>query len=213
MQPEVTRLVRQDQIAIYNRKTPSPNCTSFEVTDILAHILIDVLRRSLLKQLAILIFAILLCARLQAESPCPANVKAVPFRSPKQHQVVVQVSINHAPPSDFLLDTGTQMTVLDRSLAAELHLATTGNANVAGVSLQGQSAFAKVDSLQVGNHASTNQRVLVYNMNPVQKAGFPIRGLLGEDFLSKFDVFIDNAHSVLCIDDTGALRAGIRGGR
>ena len=151
-------------------------------------------------------------AGLYAESPCPANVKSVPFRSTQKHQLIVQVSINHAQPSDFLLDTGTQMTVVDQSLAAELHISMTGKANIAGVSLQGQSKFAQLDSLEVGNHGSTNQRVLVYNMNRLQEAGFAIRGLLGQDFLSRFDVFIDNAHNVLCIDDTGALRAGVKGG-
>jgi hypothetical protein len=184
-----------------------------EVTDIVPHILIDALRRSSLNCFAVLLLAAFCMAGLHAEAPCPANVKAIPFRSPKQHQVVVQVSINHARPSDFLLDTGTQMTVLDQSLAAELHLTTSGYPNVAGVSFQGQTAFAEVDSLQVGNHVSTNHRVLVYNMNRVQEAGFPIRGLLGEDFLSRYDIFIDNAHNVLCIDDTGSLRAGVRGGR
>lgn len=179
----------------------------------MAHTQIDVLRWSLLKQFAFLFLATLFCASLQAESPCPANVKSVPFRSSQKHQVIVKVSINHGQPTDFLLDTGTQMTVVDQSLAAELHIPTKGDANVAGVSVQGHSKFAQIDSLEVGNHVSTNQEVLVYNMSPLQQVGFAIRGLLGQDFLSQFDVFIDNAHSVLCIDDTGALRAGLQGSR
>jgi hypothetical protein len=127
--------------------------------------------------------------------------------------VVVQVSINHRLPADFLLDTGTQMTVIDQSFAAELRLASTGSANIAGVSLQGPTTFARVDSLALGDHVSANQRVLVYNMRGIRQAGFAIRGLLGQDFLSQFDVFIDNAHNVICIDDTGALRAGLSGSR
>ena len=156
--------------------------------------------------------AVLCGAGIQAESPCPANIRSVPFRNSQQHQVVVQVSINHRQPSDFLLDTGTQMTVVDQSLAVELGIPTTGNANIAGLSVQGQAKFAQIDSLEVGDHVSTRQRVLVYNMGRLQQAGFAIRGLLGQDFLSQFDVFIDNAHNVLCIDDTGALRAGVRRG-
>jgi hypothetical protein len=54
---------------------------------------------------------------------------------------------------------------------------------------------------------------LVYDMNKIQIARFAIRGLLGDDFLSRFNVFIDNAHSVLCIDDTGAMQARVKGGR
>jgi predicted aspartyl protease len=166
-----------------------------------------------LKQFAFLLLAVISGAGLRAHSQCPANVKSVPFRNSQQHQVIVQVSINHAAPSDFLLDTGTQMTVIDQSLAAELHLPAEGSANIAGVSVDGPTKFAEVDSLVVGDHFSANQRVLVFNMSKLRQAGFTIRGLLGQDFLSQFDVFIDNAHSVLCIDDTGALRAGMQGSR
>ena len=166
-----------------------------------------------MKRISIFLLAVLFGAGLDAESPCPANVKPVPFRSTQKHQVVVPVSINHARAADFLLDTGTQMTVVDQSLAAELHISTRGNANVAGVSLQGQTKLAELATLEVGNHVSTNQQVLVYNMSTLQQAGFAIHGLLGQDFLSQFDVFIDNAHNVLCIDDTGALRAGVKGSR
>lgn len=119
--------------------------------------------------------------------------------------MVVGVSINHTGPYDFLVDTGTQMTVVDQALATDLHLATSGSANVAGVSVQGSARYARIDSLEVGDHAAINQGVVVYNMQKVQSAGFALRGLLGEDFLSRYDVVIDKNHSVLCIDDTGVM--------
>jgi|SRR5215472_5872559 len=162
-----------------------------------------------MKKFATLFLAALFSAGLHAETPCPANVKAVPFRNGQQHQMIVEVSINHSGPYYFLLDTGTQMTVVDQALAAELHIATTGNANVAGMSLQGDTKLAHLDTLQVGGHELTNQGVLVYDMKNLQGAGFAIRGLLGDDFLSRFDVLIDHAHSVLCIDDTGAMEARV----
>ena len=162
---------------------------------------------------AALLVAVLFTVGLQAETPCPANIKPVAFHNSRQHQMVVQVSINDAGPYDFLLDTGSQITVIDRSLAAELGLPTSGSAIVAGVSLQGgQIRFAQLEMLKLGKYASTNQRVLVYDMNKLQRARFAIRGLLGEDFLSRFNLFIDNAHGVLCIDDTGAMEASLRGG-
>jgi predicted aspartyl protease len=162
-----------------------------------------------MKKFAALFFAVLLSAGLRAETPCPANVKAVPFSNSEHNQMIVQVSINHAGPYNFLLDTGTQMTVVDQALAAELHIPTTGNANVAGMSLQGDTKFAQLDTLEVGGHVLNNRGVLVYDMKSLQGAGFAIRGLLGDDFLSRFDVFINRAHSVLCIDDTGAMEASV----
>jgi hypothetical protein len=56
---------------------------------------------------------------------------ALPFRTVNRHQMIVPVSINHAGPFSFLLDTGTQMTMVEPALAAALHLETTGNAEVA----------------------------------------------------------------------------------
>lgn len=167
----------------------------------------------MMKQLAACLVAVLFTAGLQAETPCPANIRPVPFHNSRQHQMIVQVSINGAGQYDFLLDTGTQMTVVDRSLATELGLPTSGNAIVAGMSLQGEIKFAQLEMLKVGDYASAKHRVLVYDMNKIRIARFAIRGLLGDDFLSRFNVFIDNAHSVLCIDDTGAMQARVKGGR
>ena len=88
----------------------------------------------------------------------------------------------------------------------------TGAANVAGVSFRGDANFAQIDMLAVGDRAVLNQGVLVYDMSNLQAAGFAIRGLLGEDFLSQFNVFIDNAHHVLCLDSAPVMQASVADG-
>jgi len=158
-----------------------------------------------MRQFAFLFLATIFPIGLQAQAGCPADVKAIPLHWVNRHQMIVGVSINHSGPYDFLLDTGTQMTVVDLTLAADLQLRSTGNAKVAGVSFQGPALYAKVDRFEVGDHVATNHAVLVYNMKNVQAEGFALRGLLGEDFLSRYDVLIDKAHNVLCMDDTGAM--------
>jgi hypothetical protein len=162
-----------------------------------------------MRHLPALFLAALVPAGLYAETGCPADVKAIPFHNINSHEMVLAVSINHAGPFAFLLDTGTQMTVVDQSLAAELNLRSTGKAAVAGVSLKGAARFAQLDSLEVGDHLVADQGVLVYDMSSVQEAGFGVRGLLGEDFLARYDVLINNAYKVLCMDETGAMRAGM----
>ena len=164
-----------------------------------------------MRHLHALFLAALIPATLHAETGCPANVKAIPFHNINSHEMVLAVSINHAGPFAFLLDTGTQMTVVDQSLAAELNLRSTGKADVAGVSFKGAARFAQLDVLEVGDHLVADQGVLVYDMSSVQDAGFGVRGLLGEDFLARYDVLINNTHKVVCMDDTGTMRAGING--
>ena len=165
-----------------------------------------------MRSFAVLFLATLAAVSLHAQAGCPGNARAIPFHNVNQHQMLVGVSINHSGPYDFLLDTGTQMTVLDRSLAADLHVNATGPANVAGMSVQGDASYAQLDRIEVGDHGSANLNVLVYDMKNLQAAGFAIRGLLGDDFLSQYNVLIDNAHNVLCLNDTGAMQNGMKQG-
>ncbi len=162
-----------------------------------------------MKRFFVLLIATFIPATLNAETGCPANITAIPFHNVNHHEMIVEVAINHSGPYEFLFDTGTQVTVVDQSLAAELHLEAKGNAAVAGISFQGPAIFAQLDSVELGDHASTNQGVVVYDMKRLQSAGFAIRGLLGADFLSQFDVLINNALKVVCVDDTGAMLQGV----
>lgn len=164
-----------------------------------------------MRLLLALFIAAFIPATLNAQTGCPANITAIPFHNVNRHEMIVEVSINHSGPYDFLFDTGTQVTVVDQSLAAELHLAPKGKAAVAGISLQGRAAFAQLDDVELGDHAATNQGVLIYDMKQVQSAGYAIRGLLGADFLSRFDVLINHALKVVCVDDTGAMLQGVNG--
>jgi Aspartyl protease len=159
---------------------------------------------------ASLVLATAIVPALAAETHCPGNVASVPFRFVNRHLIVLAVSINHTGPYDFLLDSGTQITMIDPSLAAALHLNTHGMAVVAGVG-SGQSAtYAQLDLVEAGSHAIARQKVLVYNLQNFP-ADAHLQGILGEDFLEHFDLLIDNAHRLLCLDDSAAMRAEVKG--
>src|ERR1700761_5648554 len=148
---------------------------------------------------------------LLAESRCPGNVARVPFRIVNRYQIVLAVSINHSGPCDLLLDTGTQTTMVDPSLAVELHLNTMGEAVVRGVGFHESASFAQVDLIEAGSYALANQKVLVYGLLNLRAVDPHIRGILGEDFLERFDVLIDYAHRLLCLDNSAAMRTEIKG--
>jgi hypothetical protein len=165
------------------------------------------------KGLASLVLAATIVSTLSAETHCPGNVASVPFRIANRHQMIVPVSINHAGPFSFLLDTGTQMTMVDPALAAALHMESTGKAEVASVGMQAAASFAQAALLEAGSRSAANQKVLVYDLTNLQATGLNIRGVLGEDFLGQFDMLIDNGHSLLCLDDSVAMRAEVKGSR
>lgn len=142
---------------------------------------------------------------------CPGNVASLPLTLVNGYLYVVPVWVNDAGPYKFLLDTGTQTTAIDQSLTDELHLNLQGASAVAGIGFTAKTSFARLDRLAVGSHAVTNKKVLVYKFPGA--SALPVRGILGEDFLEHFDMLLDNATRLLCLDESGAIREAIKGPR
>src|SRR5271156_1560125 len=59
---------------------------------------------------------------LLAKSHCPAGIASVTPRFVQRALIVIPVRINQKGPFDFMVDTGSQITVVAPSLAAELGL-------------------------------------------------------------------------------------------
>ena len=148
---------------------------------------------------------------LYAEPRCPGNVDSLRFRLVRRSQIVVPVVINHTGPYDFLVDTGAQATIVDPALASELHLAMEGTVGLVGVGFRTHPSFAHLAILEAGSHAATNPLVVVHNLGYLQLADPRIRGILGGNFLEHFDVLIDYAHSILCLDDAKIMQPQVKG--
>ena len=162
---------------------------------------------------ASLVFAATIVPALAAETHCPGNVASLPFRFVNRHQIVLVVSINHTGPYNFLLDSGTQITMIDSALAVALNLDTQGAAVVTGTGSGKSASFAQVDLVEAGSHAVADQKVLVYDFQNLHSSDLHLQGVLGEDFLEHFDMLIDNAHRLLCLDNSVAMRAEVKGPR
>ncbi len=163
------------------------------------------------KWFASLVLAATIVPALAAETHCPGNGASVPFRLVNRYQIVLSVSVNHAGPYNFLLDSGTQITMIDPTLATELHLDTEGAVMVAGAGSRESASFAQLDLVEAGSHAVARQKVLVYDLPNLRSSDLQIKGILGEDFLEHFDALIDNAHSVLCLDNSASMRTAVKG--
>jgi hypothetical protein len=166
---------------------------------------------SLAKCLVRLSLAAIILPALGAESHCPGNVASLLFHIVQRSQIIVPVMINHTGPYDFLVDTGTQFTMIDPSLVTDLHLKTQGSAEVHGVGFTAKASFALIDSLEAGAQSVASHLVEVHNLEQLQSAGLHIRGILGGNFLEHFDVMIDYQHSMICLDNAKAMRASVKG--
>jgi hypothetical protein len=100
--------------------------------------------------------------------------------------------------------------MVDPSLIAG-HLSADGAATVAGVGFHESVSTIHLQYLAVGTHAVSDQKVLVTDLSRLRSADLHIQGILGEDFLQHFDMLIDNAHGLLCLDETGTMQTGMKG--
>ncbi len=166
---------------------------------------------SLIKCLASISLAAITLPTLHSEPHCPGNVASLPFHLVQRSKIIVPVVINHTGPHQFLVDTGAQFTVVDPLLATELRLKTQGSAEVVSVGFSTQASFAYLDLLEAGSHSVANHPVEVLDLQPLQAADLHFRGIIGGDFLGHFDVLMDYAHRMLCLDDTKVMQGAVKG--
>jgi Aspartyl protease len=148
---------------------------------------------------------------LQAESRCPGSAASVTPRFVQRAVIIIPVRINHAGPYDFMVDTGSQVTVIDPSLALELDLKLRGTVGLVSVASYAQASVTVLDRLEAGSHLVENPLAVVHDLRDLRTADPRIRGVLGENFLAHFDLLIDYAHKLLCLDDTNSMRESVRG--
>jgi hypothetical protein len=166
-------------------------------------------RRSQL--LAAVSLAMVVLPPIEAESDCPGSVASVTSRLVQHALIVIPVRVNQAGPFDFIVDTGSQVTVIDPSLAAELSLKTQGRVGLVSVSSVAQASATVLDTVEAGSHVVEETPAVIQDLRQIQAADHHIRGVLGESFLAHFDLLIDNAHGLLCLDDTGGMRDSVHG--
>jgi hypothetical protein len=150
---------------------------------------------------------------LQAESHCPAGIASVTPRFVQRALIVIPVRINQAGPFDFMVDTGSQVTVVDPLLASELHLKPQGTVGLVTVASYVHASLTVLDTLEAASHFVEKPAVVVQDLGQIQAADTRIRGVLGENFLAHFDLLIDYPHKLLCLDETGVMRESVRGER
>jgi hypothetical protein len=77
---------------------------------------------------------------LQGESHCPGSITSVTPRLVAGALVVIPVTVNGRGPFDFMVDTGSQVTVVDPSLAQELGLKPQGTVGLVSTASYAQAS-------------------------------------------------------------------------
>jgi hypothetical protein len=150
---------------------------------------------------------------IKAESHCPGSVASVTPRFVQHALIVIPVRINQAGPFDFMVDTGSQVTIIDPSLASQLDLKQEGRVGLVSVASLAQASVTVLDRLEAGSKVVDKPFAIVHDLGQIRAADPRIRGVLGQSFLAHFDVFVDYGHKLLCLDETNVMRDRIRGER
>ena len=154
------------------------------------------------------IFFVVACSR--AELRCPAGAAAVNYRQLDHSQLAVPVRIGQSQPFEFLLDTGSQVTIIEPALAAELHLQPQGSLQVTAVSARSHQIWTSADVVEVGSLTAHPLLIVVEELGQLRAQNPSIRGVLGEDFLTRFDFLIDRNHKTLCLDPGSGMQQETR---
>ena len=136
----------------------------------------------------------LVLAVLAMATGAPAGV-TVPFAW-TPGQIEVRVTVNGTA-ATFLLDTGSEYSVVSSRLATALHLT---------AARRGDRDFADGVAIGIGSLALADQRVMVMPFDTVNARGRQIDGLLGYDVFDRFPVKIDWRAKTLTCWERAAFR-------
>ena len=165
------------------------------------------------KWLASFVLAATIVSTLSAETRCPGSAASITPRLVARALIVIPVKINQKGPFDFVVDTGSQVTMIDPALASQLQLRAQGSVGIVSVSGFAHGSMTVLEKLEADSQTLERTLAIVQDISSLQAADAHIRGVLGENFLSHFDLMIDNAHKLLCLDPTTAMRDRVRGER
>jgi gag-polyprotein putative aspartyl protease len=128
--------------------------------------------------------------------------EVIKFRLRDGYLIVVQTMVNGSGPFSFLLDTGSTRTVIDPDLARQLQAPAVGEAAVTTVLHYRQDKLVRLQEVGLGEASVSGLGAIVDKLARQKLLAPGIRGVLGEDFLSRFDVLIDYKQRSLRFGDS-----------
>jgi predicted aspartyl protease len=106
--------------------------------------------------------------------------------------VVVPVTFNETVTGNLVLDTGASQTMISKRLANELRLYSSGGGTRVGIGGAVFVSTSSIESVRVGDAEVKNLRVSIHD------SAFE-DGLLGIDFLGRFQMSLDMEKRVLTL--------------
>ncbi len=142
---------------------------------------------------------------------CPADSVGIAYHDLDGSHITLSVSINHSGPYEFMVDTGTQLTLIDPQLATKLKLGPRGSIGLITVLERSSVDLAKAELVEAGPAAVRGLTMAVVGLKQIQAGNPRVQGILGENFLGRFDLLIDYGHKMVCLDQSKELQKHLQG--
>lgn len=161
------------------------------------------------------IVSLLICATSLPAIAAPDTTEVtVRIKIANDYLIVVPVTINGSGPYDFVLDTGSNHTMLDQKLVDDLALPHGKATTIFGANGSTSLSAVYADSLSIAGATVDGKGLLLFSSTNLRSLAPKVRGILGEDFLQNFDVLIDYRHQIIQLESgLGPLAQTLAGER
>jgi predicted aspartyl protease len=137
----------------------------------------------------------------------------VKFKLLHGHVIVIPVTVNGSGPYDFILDTGASTTLISSEFAQTLRLRPVDRVEL--VTLAGLQAVPRafLKGVSVGATAVTDLEAVFDDLSEARAISPQIRGMLGLNFLSRFNLIINYRDRQIEFEDEDELEQRLNGER
>lgn len=147
---------------------------------------------------------------ISGESVADGAASPIPFHLARGVPVV-QVILNGHGPYNFLVDTGTNVTLVERPVLDQLFVSMQNTVPLRSTTGDGAASATILETVAVGGLKLHRMEVGVLKRGQLTLYGSEVLGVLGEDFLKNFDLLLDYQHGVLVLDMSSVLAASMMG--
>jgi predicted aspartyl protease len=158
----------------------------------------------------VLAASLLVCSFMPASREIFAASK-VDFKLLRDYLIVIPIMVNGKGPYEFLLDTGTNTTIIRTEFARQLGLKPIDRMLLTTITGSEVVARSQLKSISVGSKSATNLEVLFSDLREIRSIGPEIDGVLGQNFLSQFNYLIDYRKQRIEFEDESELENALCG--
>ena len=146
------------------------------------------------RALAIIVVAVLIqaCSPEQEIAP-PSEVVSTPTLIVRGDRLFVAARINGVETTDALLDSGAEMSFLDKSFAEQVGLVTAGSETARGTGGEEEVTFAEGVTIEAAGLTLENQTVAVLDLSDISSrvVGYPVSIVVGREIFDAARLKID----------------------